>query len=219
MNSGVYCIHNIINGKSYIGKTVDIDDRWRVHKSRLNNDSHENKYLQHAWNKHGGPSFIFVLLELIDEETEQNKREKYYIKEWQTKRVCGYNLTDGGEGTSGLLFTEEHREKLSVVKRGEKNPFYGKTHTEKTKQKMSAAQTGKVFSPEHKKNISRAAQGKRSGEQNPAAKLTWEVAEEIRERYQNEKISQAKLGEEYGVNQTKISAVINNKTWKIKRNT
>lgn len=42
------------------------------------------------------------------------------------------NLTDGGEGTKGILFTEEMKEK----RRGEKNGFYHKKHTEETKSKL-----------------------------------------------------------------------------------
>ena len=42
------------------------------------------------------------------------------------------NLTDGGEGAKGVLFTEEMREK----RRGENNYFYHKKHTDETKQKI-----------------------------------------------------------------------------------
>ena len=42
------------------------------------------------------------------------------------------NLTDGGEGIKGVVFTEEMRER----KRGENNFFYNKHHSEETKEKI-----------------------------------------------------------------------------------
>lgn len=50
------------------------------------------------------------------------------------------NLTDGGEGVSGLQFTAEHRQKLAVASRGRK-------HTPEAKAKVSAANVGKVRGP------------------------------------------------------------------------
>lgn len=46
------------------------------------------------------------------------------------------------------------------------------------------------------------------------AKLTWEKVREIRLRYKAEKITQAKLAAEYGVNKSNISLVVTNKAWK-----
>ena len=39
-------------------------------------------------------------------------------------------------------------------KKGDKNPFYGKHHTEESRKKMSAALTGRTFSEEYRKNMS-----------------------------------------------------------------
>ena len=33
---GIYKITNIVNNKSYIGISTDIEDRWRQHKSQYN---------------------------------------------------------------------------------------------------------------------------------------------------------------------------------------
>ena len=45
------------------------------------------------------------------------------------------NRTDGGEGASGLVISEETRKKLSELRVGEKNPNYGKEMSEEQKQK------------------------------------------------------------------------------------
>ena len=49
--SGIYCIENIITNKKYIGQSINIKDRWSKHKSELNHQTHDNDYLQKAWNK------------------------------------------------------------------------------------------------------------------------------------------------------------------------
>jgi predicted transcriptional regulator len=44
-------------------------------------------------------------------------------------------------------------------------------------------------------------------------KLTREEVEEIRNRYKNEDITQAELGQDYGVTQRHISDVVNGESW------
>lgn len=45
-------------------------------------------------------------------------------------------------------------ETLKCKTQGENNPFYGKYHSEETKQKISNTLTGKKLSEEHRKAIS-----------------------------------------------------------------
>lgn len=54
------------------------------------------------------------------------------------------NKTTGGQGISGLVFTEEQRKKMSksqrkVNRNGENNPYYGKKHSEEVREKMREA--------------------------------------------------------------------------------
>lgn len=68
------------------------------------------------------------------------------------------NRTDGGEGVSGQICSEEHRRKLSITSTG-------RTHSEESKQKMSISHTGKILSEEHKRNLSIAGSGKIKSEE------------------------------------------------------
>lgn len=52
------------------------------------------------------------------------------------------------------------------------------------------------------------------GEETNNAKLTDKAVREIRERYKAGGVTQTQLAKEYGVNQTKISDVVNYRTWK-----
>ncbi len=77
------------------------------------------------------------------------------------------NKTNGGEGLSGLIWSEEHKEKISKSQEGESNSFYGKSHSEETRKKLSNAFSGKnhpqyggTISEEHKLILSRIHKGK-----------------------------------------------------------
>jgi len=58
------------------------------------------------------------------------------------------NLTSGGEGTSGNTWSGGVHNP-NYGRRGEDSIWWGKTHTEETKRKISEAQKGRVFSEEH----------------------------------------------------------------------
>lgn len=53
------------------------------------------------------------------------------------------NLTDGGEGLSGFVYTEETLKKRSKSQTGEGNGFFGHKHTEENKKKHSLLVRGK----------------------------------------------------------------------------
>lgn len=67
--AGIYQITCTANGKIYIGSSVNIKSRISGHKSKLNKGCHDNKYLQNAWNKYGESSFIFEIINTIEEAT------------------------------------------------------------------------------------------------------------------------------------------------------
>ena len=73
------------------------------------------------------------------------------------------NRTNGGEGASGAVRSEEARNKLSVANSGENNPMYGVPWTEAQKKAQSERMSGKAKTDEHKKKISVA----NTGEKNP----------------------------------------------------
>lgn len=97
---GIYKITNKINGKCYIGQSIDINDRWIRHRSRpfQVNDSAYNTYLYRAIRKYGLNNFIFEILEECPRE-DLNEREIYYIDFYNSYYTNnGYNMTFGGEG-------------------------------------------------------------------------------------------------------------------------
>ena len=166
MTCGIYCIECLVNHNEYIGLGLSIEGRWNSHKHKLRKNKHVNKYLQRSWNKYGEDNFVFYIIEECD-KNELRNREQYYIKERNTKVPNGYNMTDGGDG--GLNPIQEVIEKIienHADMSGDKNPFFGKKHSEDTIKKMSESKTGenhpnfgKHRSDETKKNISESNMG------------------------------------------------------------
>lgn len=99
---GIYKITNQVNGKVYIGQSVNIKQRWAEHKANLRNNKHENSYLQNAWNKYGEANFIFEVIEKCSKD-ELDDKEIFWISEYNSCKdfinANGYNLTIGGGGT------------------------------------------------------------------------------------------------------------------------
>lgn len=65
----------------------------------------------------------------------------------ETKAKCRINIKKAQEANIGRVFSEGHKAKIRehAVKRvGEKNPFFGKQHSEETKAKLSAINKGKI---------------------------------------------------------------------------
>lgn len=171
--SGLYYIENKVNGKRYVGQSVNTRRRLMRHKYDLRADKHINRYLQNAWNKYGEDNFEFKVIEKCEPEVLVEK-EVEYIKKYEAFGV-GYNLTPGGESGSvsflGKRHTLETREKMHIAKIGKKLPkstikamkesakgFSG-PHTEESKRKMSLAKKGRRLKPETIEKIARARKG------------------------------------------------------------
>ena len=75
---GIYMIINLINGKKYIGSSINIRHRLWGHRATLRHNKHYNNLLQRAWNKYGEENFDFSILEKCPEE-KRFERKQYYV--------------------------------------------------------------------------------------------------------------------------------------------
>ena len=71
------------------------------------------------------------------------------------RRMVGYNIP---------------RRTLSEARTGEKNPFFGKTHTADVRSKLSSVHRGKIIPDEQRRKMSESLKGKKMGAENPAWK-------------------------------------------------
>jgi hypothetical protein len=100
-------------------------------------------------------SYIVTVQEGLTEE-EAFSLERYCIALYgrlDIKTGILHNRTDGGEGRSGYVATEEMKKKISQTKTGELNPNWGKTHSPETRRRISEGQRGRKQSEETKQKI------------------------------------------------------------------
>jgi hypothetical protein len=87
--TGIYCITNKVNGKQYVGQSVDTDRRWKTHK-RNARKAKINMCLYHAMRKYGIDKFEFEVLEEC-EIGSLTEREVHYVNQLNTMSPHGYN--------------------------------------------------------------------------------------------------------------------------------
>lgn len=118
VKSGVYIIKNIVNGKIYIGSSVNVFKRWTQHRYKLNKGNHANKHLQRAWNKYGISEFEFSILELINNPSKEiliELEQKYLDEHKSFNKDVGYNILKKADSSLGVKMTKETKNKLSLI--------------------------------------------------------------------------------------------------------
>ena len=103
------------NGKHYIGLTsTSLEQRTKEHKTCAKNG--DKRYVYKALRKYDMVD-TFELIEIATSDTleELCKKEIDYILEYNSYYINGngYNMTYGGEGTNGYVFTKEDNKKNS----------------------------------------------------------------------------------------------------------
>jgi len=122
----LYVVTNLVNGKQYVGIAIDYERRWREHRC-----GHGSKLVYQAVKKYGAKNLDFKVI---------CKGTEAYVKEMEVRAIrmlntmahSGYNLTEGGEGSTGWKASDETRKKMSKA-------HIGKVcgpHKEATKQKI-----------------------------------------------------------------------------------
>jgi group I intron endonuclease len=159
----IYKITNTVNGKIYIGQTIQT---LKNRKNRKKDHRNCGERLQHlalcrAFKKYGFENFEWTTIYYAKDKNDLDEMEKYYIQFYKTMSPrYGYNMTFGGEGgqhpeeikkkisrsLKGRVFSEETKKKLSLSLKGkytkEKSSWWGRKHTEEERKKIGDAQKG-----------------------------------------------------------------------------
>ena len=96
--SGIYSIVHIESGKTYVGSSINIKQRWNKHRSALNRGIHCNPHLQNSWTKYGKDAFTFSIIEQV-ESADLEIKENEYIEKFGIV-VNGVFLEDIGYNTN-----------------------------------------------------------------------------------------------------------------------
>lgn len=167
----IYKITNTVNGKVYIGLTVEGFDKRYYGKGII---ASKNRHLQLSIAKYGVEAFVVDKeWDIAYSKEELDDLEKYWIYLYDaTNSKHGYNIQSGGHNgrpsaetkakTSKSMklwhkengFTEEQKQKISEEQKGAKNSFYGKQHSTEQKQKWSEQRKGVVQDEQWRKKNS-----------------------------------------------------------------
>lgn len=167
-----YKITNNINGKYYYGvhSTNNLDDGYMG----------SGKYLHNAYKKHGISNFTKTILKYFNDSDSMYLYESEVVDKNIVKDKNSYNIALGGRTgfRANLLPQDEYNkycETMSIATLGEKNGFYGKTHTNETRKKLSESASkrtgeknpfyGKSHNDETRSKISKANSGRHPSEE------------------------------------------------------
>lgn len=127
--SGIYMITCMGNNHRYIGSSRNIQKRKWEHWYHLKAQCHHNKHFQAIYNKYGKESLKFEILEIVPCD-KLIEREQFWIDKLNPEINKTIIATSG---------------------------FLGRTHTEKSKTKMSLAHKKRLKNPEVRERLRQAA--------------------------------------------------------------
>lgn len=135
----------------YIGIGSDTDGKY---KRAYTKNGRTNPHWNHIVNKVGYR--VEILKDCISRE-EACEEEIRLIKQYGRENINDgklVNLTDGGEGIVGAIFSEEAKQKISKAHKGRKHSeefkqkLRDRKHSEETRKKISNSNKGKIPSEE-----------------------------------------------------------------------
>ncbi|MGI0058133.1 MAG: GIY-YIG nuclease family protein [Nitrosotalea sp.] len=149
----LYRITNTINGKIYIGQSVDTVRRWYEHKRQAIQDNSE-MIISRAIKKYGSAVFEFEVIVSCKTWEDANDTETLLVQQFDCQTPKGYNIAAGGINAPK---SEEWKEYMRQIKGGwidrehseenlEKNrqAHLGLKHSEETIEKQSVSMKKKI---------------------------------------------------------------------------
>ena len=160
--SGIYCIHNVISGRRYVGSSISIRKRWRAHRGALVAGNHIAKAMQRSWAKYGSDAFEFSVLEAVPDHGALIAREQFWIDHFNA--ACpkrGFNSSPTAGNCLGLKASDETKALMSAQRRGV-------TKSAAHRKAIGDAQKGKVIPPEQRALLAEGT--RRHFSENPEAR-------------------------------------------------
>lgn len=130
---GIYKIESKTTNRIYVGSSLNITKRWRVHMSDLKLNKHHSIILQRHVNKYGLYDLVFSTIE----ECSDNlliSREQYYLDSLNPY----FNIRKKADSNLGIKRTEETKQKIRAFN-------LGKKLSDETRLKMSLRMKGNQY--------------------------------------------------------------------------
>lgn len=144
-------IQNLVTGKVYVGRAVNLRKRWTQHKHHLRAGTHHSPKLQRSWSKHGEAAFKFVPLAVhIDEEAALVELEQHYMDRYKP----AYNCSPSSKTNRGVKYSAEARARMSIAQKG-------RVITETARAKIAESLRGRRMPQEVRDRIGRGNKGKK----------------------------------------------------------
>jgi group I intron endonuclease len=151
----LYRITNTVNGKIYIGQTINPGSRWYSHKKEANREN-PRMVIARAIKKYGSSGFLFELIACCHNQGDANETEAKLVRQYDSQNSeKGYNIAPGGMNAPK---SEEWKRKVSEKLMGHKV-------SRETRDKVSKGNTGKKRSDEFKKNVGNFWRGRERSEE------------------------------------------------------
>lgn len=152
---GLYEIKNTVNGKRYVGSSVNVRSRAMGHRRLLDLGKHHNPHLQFSWTKHGATVFVFRLVAKLEQEDLRPTETR-----WLDRIVGGdlcYNIArDASAPTRGRTMKAGiHAERVA------RRRASGWTLSPEARARISASLMGHSHSPETRRKISLSLTGRK----------------------------------------------------------
>lgn len=158
MKQGIYVIRNTLNGRCYVGSSVDIDARLCRHFSLLRSGKHHSPALQNSYSSH--PDRLeSAIVEIVSEVSDLIAREQLWIDRLKAYGF-GYNGKPlAGKTQLGRKHSPEERARMKAGKTGKPSPMKGLTRSLEFRAKCSAWQKGRKLPLELVKRMADARRG------------------------------------------------------------
>lgn len=115
--TGVYSITNTVNGRIYVGSSLDITKRISAHKSALKRGDHHSVTLQRSFDKYGTDNFVFKTELICSGENRVMYEQVLMDYHNSTDSSLGFNMTKYAHAPSPSKFTDEMRSNMSKAQR------------------------------------------------------------------------------------------------------
>lgn len=203
--AGVYKMTCIDNGKIYIGKSYNIQQRLNRH--RRDADKLKNMgYFQRAIVKHGWDSFKVEILEIMEDFDKSKdgptllEKEASYIRLLNSNdERFGYNICEYSTDRTGHKCSDETKQKMSKARTGHKcseetkEKMRNRVYSDETREKMRQSKLGNKVSDETKEKMRQSRLGYKMTDETKEKMKKINTGRILSDEHR-EKLRQAKLG-------------------------